>query len=251
MLGSDEPFELMSRTWEDAGDVIDEADLVALPCGSIEQHSHHLPISVDTLRADHLTRELAAAAPDHGLSIATLPVLPYGHSEHHMNFPGTVTLSVDTYREAIVEIGTSMAAHGAGRFMAVNCHGGNREPLSLAADRLQRDHDLPTHVVNWTDYAREQLEERFGDDWGHAGQHETSVIELLYPGLVKSEAKKPQTTTDRPETRPYRYFDDVTEEGGLGDPTDSDPEFVEGVVEDATGDILEALREDIEAEGSG
>lgn len=237
---------LYDLTWEDAGEAIEEADFVALPCGSIEQHSTHLPVSVDSIRAEELTRELAEAAPEYDLSILALPTLPYGYSEHHMNFPGTITLQPDTYRQVIVEIGACLADHGAERLLLVNCHGGNRPPLKLAVDRLQRDHDLPTHFVHWTDHAREALQEAFGEDWGHAGDHETSVVELFAPHLVREDEKEPQDTNDGDETRPYTYFDEITEQGGLGDPTNSDSEVMERIVEETTEGILESLRADLE-----
>ena len=242
-------YDLGSMTWEDAERRLPEADYAVLPTGSVEQHSVHLPVTVDTLRAENLTRELAAAAPDHGLDLVRLPTLPYGYSEHHMNLGGTVTLSADTYRDVVVDVGASLAEHGVDRLAFVNCHGGNTEPLKLAADRIQRDHGVAVHPLHWTDFARDQLEERFGDDWGHAGDHETSVIELFHPGLVREDRKEPQTRRAEYETRAYEYFDDITEQGGLGDPTESDPEFMEQVVTDTTDRILEALAADLEGVG--
>jgi creatinine amidohydrolase len=238
--------DLYGMTWEEAGDAFLTADAAILPTGSVEQHSIHLPVSVDTIRADHLTAELAEAAADHDLRFVRLPALPYGYSEHHMNYPGTVTLSQDTYRDAVIDVGASLADHGVERLLLVNCHGGNTEPLKLAVDRLGRDHDLTTHLIHWTDFAREALEAEFGDDWGHAGDHETSVVEHYRPDLVRDDRKEPQDTVEFPQTRSYRYFDDVTEQGGLGDPTNSDPEVMEEIVADATESILESLREDVE-----
>ncbi len=148
-LDYDTTYDLGGMTSADAGEAVADADFVVLPTGSIEQHAQHLPVSVDTLRAESLTRE--------------------------------------------------------------------------------------------------RLEERFGDDWGHAGEHETSVIELFHPDLVDSEAKRPQEQS-RYEVRQYAYFDEVTPGGGLGDPTASDPGFVEGVIEAANADILEALKRDMAAE---
>jgi creatinine amidohydrolase len=243
-----EEYDLGAKTWEDAGEAIDDADFVVLPLGSVEQHSVHLPVTVDTLRAENLTRILAAEAPEHDLSLLRLPTLPYGYSEHHMQLSGTVTLMADTYQKVLEEIGQSVKEHGADRLMMVNFHGGNRQPMKLAADRLQRDHDLKVYPFSWTDFARDQLVERFGDDWGHAGDHETSAIELFYPDLVKSERKEDQVRKAEYETRQYKYFDDITEQGGLGDATASDPEFMEEVVEETTVSILEALKSDLETE---
>ncbi|MFC6723347.1 creatininase family protein [Halobium palmae] len=230
-------------TWEEAESAFETADYVVLPCGSTEQHSLHLPTSVDTLRSSHLSDELAERAPAHGLDLLVLPPLPYGYSEHHLPFAGTITLDADTYQEVVVDIGRSVKEHGADRFLITNFHAGNIEPHKLAIDRLQRDHDLPTRYVNWTDFAREELEERFGDEWGHAGQHETSVIEHYRPELVREEKKQPQTMRAPADSECFRYFDDLTVEGGLGDPTESDPAFVADVIRETTDKILGDLRD--------
>lgn len=238
--------DLATMTWEDAGDAFLGADAVVVPTGSTEQHSVHLPLSTDSLRAGHLSAELVEAAPDHDLDLLRAPTLPYGYSEHHMPFPGTVTLSQDTYKQALIDIGASLAEHGAERVLFLNCHGGNKEALALATDRLNRDHDIGAHFVHWTDFGRDELEDHFGEGWGHAGDHETSFVELVREDLVKHDRKEPQDADDLPETRSWTYFSDVTELGGLGDPTNSDPEFMEQVVANTTDRILEALNEDIE-----
>jgi creatinine amidohydrolase len=240
-----EAYDLGSMTWEDAEAAMPAADFVVLPTGSIEQHSVHLPTSVDTLRAENLTRVLAERAGERGLEMVRLPTLPYGYSEHHMPFAGTVTLGADTYQAVLEDIGAAVAEHGARRLLVVNCHGGNRAPMKLAADRLQRDHDLPTFPVHWTNHARDRLQEEFGEDWGHAGDHETSVIELFHPDLVREDRKEPQTMLAGYEIGQYAYFDELTEQGGTGDPTNADPAFVEEVIEGATADILDALEADL------
>jgi len=237
---------LAEMTWQEAETAFDEADFVVLPCGATEQHSTHLPTSVDSIRAENLTAELAAAAPEHDLNLLVLPVLPYGYSEHHINYAGTVSLGADTYQEIIIDVGRSVQRHGATRFLVANFHGGNIEPHKLALDRLQRDHGLDSYYAHWTDFARDQLEERFGTEWGHAGEYETSVIEHYRPDLVRGDRKTPQTKKNRYEVRQYAHFDDLTVEGGLGDPTQSDPEFLEEVIESTTDRILTHLRSELE-----
>ena len=235
-------YRLERMTWEDAASAFEAADYVVLPCGSTEQHSLHLPTSVDTLRSSYLTDELAERAPDHDLELLVLPPLPYGYSEHHLPFAGTITLDAGTYQDVVVQIGRSVKEHGGDRFLITNFHAGNIEPHKLAIDRLQREHDLPTRYVNWTDFARDELEERFGDEWGHAGEHETSVIEHYCPELVRDEKKKPQTMHGSEESEAFRYFDDLTVEGGLGDPTASDPTFIAEVIAETTDRILADLQ---------
>ncbi|MFT4963597.1 MAG: creatinine amidohydrolase, partial [Halobacteriales archaeon] len=170
----------------------------------------------------------------------------YGYSEHQMPFAGTITLQSDTYREVLEQIARSIHEHGAKRLVIVNCHGGNRAPMKLAADHVQRETGMEVYPVHWTNFARDQLEEHFGEDWGHAGDHETSVIELFHPDIVKAEKKEPQVRKAEYEARQYTYFPDITEQGGLGDPTNADPELMETVVADTTESILETLKADVE-----
>lgn len=240
--------ELANLTWEQAEEVIDSADLLALPCGSTEQHSLHLPLSVDSIRAEELTRDICRRAPEFDLTIAMLPVLTYGYAEHHMPFPGTMTLSAETYQRVVFDLADSVARHGGQRLLIVNCHGGNRAPLRLVSDRIQRELDLPVHHVFWAEFARKRIEERWGDDGGHADAHETSAIELFRPELVRESRKTRHHRRGSHETRQLRYFDDLTEEGGLGDPRDSDASFMAELVEETNERILEGIRTDIDTE---
>ncbi|MEZ3145270.1 creatininase family protein [Halobaculum sp. MBLA0143] len=77
--------DLYGMTWEAAGDAFLTADAAVLPTGSVEQHATHLPMSVDSLRADHLSAELVDAASEVGLRLVRLPVFSYGYSEHHVS----------------------------------------------------------------------------------------------------------------------------------------------------------------------
>ena len=240
------PADLAGMTRIDAAAAVETADAALLPLGSTEQHGPHLPVATDTLRAEHLTAELVAAAADHDLEFLRLPTLPYGYSEHHMRFSGTITLAAETYTDVLIEIGASVAEHGCDRLVMLNCHGGNREPMKLAADRLSRDHGLSVHPIHWTDHAGEYLRDAFGEGWGHAGDHETSVVEHYRPDLIDEAERRPQDATGRPETAAYTYFDEVTDAGGLGDPTNADPEQMAEIIEQTTDDILTALRADID-----
>lgn len=240
--------DLAELTWEEAETAIAEADCLALACGSIEQHSVHLPLSVDSIRAEELTRDLCRRGAAHDLSMWLLPVLSYGYSEHHMSFPGTLTLTADTYQEVVYDIGHSIARHGAERLLIVNCHGGNRAPLRLAADRIQRELDLPVHHVFWAEFARERIEEQWGDEGGHAGAHETSAVELFRPELVREDRKVAHERRGSFETRQLRYFEDLTELGGLGDPRNADAAFMETLVAETNEAIIEALLTDLSAE---
>lgn len=93
---------LWDMTREEAERAVKEADFVVLPTGSTEQHSIHLPVSTDSIRAEELTKYLVEHSG--GLRMVMLPTLYYGESLHHMHFGGTISLREGTYVEVLKDI---------------------------------------------------------------------------------------------------------------------------------------------------
>jgi creatinine amidohydrolase len=248
-------YRLGELTWEEAREALREADFVVLPTGSFEQHGLHLPLLTDSIRAEHLSEEVAKRAWESGIKILLLPVLYYGVSEHHMRFPGTVTLRPEVYVEVVVDIGRSLARHGVRRFVVLNFHGGNLAPLQLAVARLRTEVGISAYLVHWTRAARDAIQELLQpvEPWGHACEHETSMVMLYRPELVKMErARRPRVDSAAMAAREagaFVYFDEFSDTGGLGDPTRADPEKAREVVRRATDRIVELLKKLLDAGG--
>lgn len=212
-------------TWEEAGEAIRSSDFIVLPLGSMEQHGLHLPLLTDSIRAENLARLVAERAWDDGLKVYVLPTLPYGVSEHHMRFPGTVSIEPETYISFVESIGKSLARHGARRLVLMNFHGGNLAPLQVAAAIVRSRYGLKTYIIGWTEFARKYIEETLKPEatWGHACEHETSMVMLFRPDLVReSKIRKPtiieyRISTEGASPRTFNYFDEITDAGGLGD----------------------------------
>ncbi|MCD6357074.1 MAG: creatininase family protein [Thermoproteales archaeon] len=238
-------MRLGELTWEEAGKELRKADFVLLPTGSFEQHGPHLPLLTDSIRAEHLSEEVARRAAERGLKILLLPVLPYGVSEHHMRFPGTISVDPLTYISLIEDVGRSLARHGAKRFLILNFHGGNLAPLEVAAARIRSRHGLRTYVLHWTSYAREAILEvlRPSPTWGHACEHETSIVMLYRPELVRRERIRRPRVKARPSARAFYYFDEISDTGGLGDPARASADKARIIVEKATEAIVRVLEE--------
>jgi len=244
---------LEEMTSEEAGKAIKEADFVILPAGSLEQHSLHLPLSTDSIRAEHLARHLAENSS--GLKIVVLPTLKYGLSEHHIRFPGTISLKDETYMNMIFEIASSLKKHGARRLLVMNFHGGNIQAIKLALLRIERELGLKTYFVHWTEFARDLIKE-YGKEvpYGHSGFYETSMVMLFRPDLIredrmrKQEYRGPPMEKDLPSTRVIAYFDERYPTGGIGDPRLASKEFAKRLVDEVTDRILQALKRDLEYE---
>ncbi len=107
-----------------------ERGVVVLPLASIEQHGPHLPVYTDSLIAMEVLRRTIALLPEEML-VWCLPLLPYGKSNEHTGFPGTISLTSETLMRVLTEIAESISRSGFKRFVILNAHGGNSELVDV------------------------------------------------------------------------------------------------------------------------
>src|SRR4051812_33416260 len=120
MSESTEPGQglmLADLSWPEVADVLERVEVVLLPIGSNEQHGPNLALSMDITGATEFCRRASAMAYPRPL---VAPAPPWRVSFHHFNFPGTITLSRDTFSQVLVYIVASLREHGFRRFMIVN-----------------------------------------------------------------------------------------------------------------------------------
>lgn len=163
--------------------------ICVLPLGATEQHGPHLPLATDQLIADGLAERLDDAC---GGQLLVLPGLPATCSEHHMAFPGSLTLGHDTFAKVVTQLIHSAARHGFRRFFLLNAHGGNMAVGGVIAEQLSAS--LPDAEVvfgTWFRMAGERLRHLVEGDYpavGHACEFETSLILAMRPELVDRAA---------------------------------------------------------------
>jgi creatinine amidohydrolase len=159
--------------------------ICVLPLGATEQHGPHLPLATDQLIADGLAERIDAACDG---QLLVMPGLPATCSEHHMAFPGSLTLDHDTFTRVVSQIVHSAARHGFRRFFLLNAHGGNMAVGGVAAEQLSTS--LPDAEVvfgTWFRMAGERLRHLVEGDYpavGHACEFEASLILAMRPELV-------------------------------------------------------------------
>jgi len=172
---------------------------VLVPVGSMEQHGEHLPVDTDTMTAWHVARS-AAAALEHPPTVVTPPVWA-ALSPHHMIFPGTISLRVETVTSLLADICASVASQGFGGIVLLNGHGGNRSLLEALALELRHRLSVPILAVTYWDLIPEVLEEvreGKGVSIGHSGELETSIQLYLQPQRVADERPLAPGITDDP-----------------------------------------------------
>ncbi len=186
-----------------------------LPVGSIEQHGPQLPLGTDTIICENVCKAVAYGRND----ILLLPTIPYGQSELHMGFQGTITVSHKTLVSLVNDIGYSLDRQGIKRFIIANGHGGNSNPLYQAVSELQDERR--GMEISFVDCDMMITENRRGEFIGHANDFETSILLYLKPELVDmSKACKELINPPRNITDLKKY----SNSGVWGDPTNATAE---------------------------
>lgn len=112
-------MRIADTTWMQIEKYLEHDDRCVLPLGSTEQHAY-LSLCVDQILSEKVAVD--AAEP---LGVPVFPGMAYGLTPYFMAFPGTVSLSPETYERVLTEILGSLHTHGFRRFLIVNGHGGN------------------------------------------------------------------------------------------------------------------------------
>jgi creatinine amidohydrolase len=149
---------------------------VVLTIGATEQHGPHLATGCDHLLVEDVA---TAAAKQAGSSVDVVltPTMPFGSSDHHIRFGGTLSVRTETTTQVLADLLSSIAQAGGKRVVIVNGHGGNRGPCNSASELASVRYGLHTGYVNLWQLGPVDMP-------GHAGAFETSMMRYLHPDLV-------------------------------------------------------------------
>src|SRR2546423_2317145 len=112
--------------------------VVLLPLGAMEQHGPHLAVSTDSDIVSHIAIQ---AEKQRNADILLCPTLPFGSSHHHLSFGGTISISITTYTQLLVELVESLLQNGFRRIVLLNGHGGNITPVKQVLTILSNKYD--------------------------------------------------------------------------------------------------------------
>ncbi len=136
-------MKISETHWKQIEDYLASDDRCAVPLGSTEQHCT-LSLSTDSILSERVA--LDAAEP---LGIPVFPAIPYGLAHHWSAYPGTVTLSMETYLGVIRDMLDSLAHAGFRRILMVNGHGGNMPAANYARQWTAANPAVRVQFHNW------------------------------------------------------------------------------------------------------
>lgn len=179
---------LPHMTSPEVAEVLKTCKTVVIPLGAIEQHARHLPLITDYLGVLRVAEEAARR-----VRLVIAPSVMAGVSPHHMGFPGTISLSAETFAQVVFETAQSLAHHGFKRIVLLNGHGGNDLALINAAARITKETSAKAiYFPNKAQFYEMFLNDVIEKFDSHAGIEETSRALVTFPELVKlDEAETP------------------------------------------------------------
>jgi creatinine amidohydrolase/Fe(II)-dependent formamide hydrolase-like protein len=137
-------------TWMEVRDALKAGKTtVLIPTGGVEQNGPYLA----TGKHDYILRATAEAIArklGNTLVAPIVPFVPEGNIEppsSHMKYPGTISLSEDTFERLLTDICASLQVHGFRHIVLIGDSGGNQKGMKMVADRLNEAwKDRPTRV---------------------------------------------------------------------------------------------------------
>ena len=173
-------WNLADLSWESFRDRVPEpVDTVLVPVGTVEAHGG-MALGTDTLIPSALARDLA---PRLGALIA--PAIPYGVTNTLLPYPGSTTVSSETFQAYLFEAAAGLVDAGFRRVVILNGHGGQSSEVAGVVRRLWAERRTYTVAIEWWGFVETLSPAIYGDvASGHAGVQETAMVLAIAPEMV-------------------------------------------------------------------
>ncbi len=193
-------MRLQLSTWPEVEAYLNRSTGVVIPIGSTEQHGPTGLIGTDAICPE----TIAVGMAEEGILVA--PTLSIGMAQHHLAFPGSITLRPSTLIAVIRDVVGSLASQGFTHFYFLNGHGGNIATVQAAFAELWADASLAGRASslhlklgNWFAGPRvtKLSRELFGEaDGKHATASEVSLTWHAWPDQQRDAELVPERAPD-------------------------------------------------------
>ncbi len=229
-------------TWIEAEEAFKRYEVVVIPLGArTKEHGPHLPLNNDWIMAEYLTTRIATEIP-----AIIMPTLQYGYYPSFTEYPGSVTLSLETSKNMVKEICLTLSNYGTKKFYVLNTGISTLRGLEPAREALEK-HGIALRYTNLLKVDEELppiLEQEGGT---HADESETSMMLYINPETVDmAKAVKDYNPLEgRGLTRDPENLEAgaYSATGTYGDPTLATREKGMMIVEAAVKEIVKEIEE--------
>ncbi len=227
-------MRLEDMNWMDVERYLEKDNRIMLITGATEQHAY-LSLMTDILIPTHLAQ---AVSEREGILVA--PPLNFGHSRIFANFPGTITLTPQTFSRVLVEIIECLLHQGFRRFFILNGHGGNPVP-QLLQDFIEADEEILVIWYNWwQENAVKEFEARHNLQINHANWGENFRFNRL-AASPSPQTIKPAVNAD--DIGEYgETARDILGDGSFGGPYQVDDALTQELFDSVVNEIAGLVR---------
>jgi creatinine amidohydrolase/Fe(II)-dependent formamide hydrolase-like protein len=241
-------------SWFQIKDALDSGvDTVVAAAGSMEQHGPHMPMITDTLLGTAIAEGVAARMSN----VLRGPTIPFGVSEHHMAFKGTITLDKETFKAVVRQYVHSLAHHGFKTVVMIPSHGGNFGPLKEIEEETGGEINGARYLPYTDLWEFVAVMNKVAEPDGispevsgaHAGEAETSMVLAERPEIVDMSRAEAGFVEQMTAEHARKLFDEgmtaLTDNGILGDARPADPErgrrYIDGMSDFLSAWFLERV----------
>ncbi len=206
---------LENLTWTELRDAVGQGSTtVIIPIGGVEQSGPHLALGKHNARVKFLAEKIATQL-GHTIVAPVVAYVPEGAIDpptQHMKFPGTLTLTDDTFIQMLVQTGNSLKHAGFTHVVLIGDHGGYQRDLTAAADRLNKSWGgkakalaaLGYYAIAGSQYvsALEAAGMASNEIGTHAALADTSLELAAVPSMVRVDKMK-DAASAKPENGVY------------------------------------------------
>ncbi len=238
---------LENLTWMEAEKVFRDYKVGLIALGArTKEHGPHLRLNNDYLMAEYLKDRVAAEVP-----VIVLPTLQYGYYPAFLEYPGSISIGAETFKNVIVDICRSMSGYGIKKFYVLNTGVSTTPPLARAAAELAAA-EITLRYLDILEIDKSLPEGLLRQEGGtHADESETSMMLYIAPETVDM-SKAVKDYDSRPGRRGLTRKPDssghFSATGIYGDPTLATREKGRVIVEATVREIVRQVRELIDSE---
>jgi creatinine amidohydrolase len=187
-------IRLDQMSWPEVKEALKQPHAVILPIGSTEEHGAHLPLNVDAACATYISEHAAQkVVSETDIRVLVAPTIVYTDvTPSHKQFPGTVSIKLDTFINMVEDIIESFLDQGFKNIIALSAHLENNSPLEVAIRMIKERRPEANIFALSTVFGigfdgKPALSKAGWAGVGHALESETAFCLVMQPHLVHLE----------------------------------------------------------------